>query len=101
VTRVEHEVPLKPKGHSSWLCQRIPWLTRQGDLRRTYVVSPFESCTPARASEIADRMLATFDVSKPGVREKRRNTKAFLELHLNEHAQLWDDKQAILKRHGY
>jgi hypothetical protein len=89
VTRDEHDVPLKPE---------------RGDpptSYRTNIVSPFPfNSSPSEAQEVADSILRTFDMAKPGVPQKRLHTQAFLDRHLNEHAAIWDRNQALMRAVG-
>lgn len=68
---------------------------------RSHVASPFAiASTPDEAQAVAHALLATFDVTKPGVADKRRNTELFLQEHLKEHAAIWRDNQALIERLG-
>ena len=85
VHKREYEFPLKCAGDMS--------------AHRALVASPFPiGSPPTEAASIAAALLATFDVSKPGVDEKLRNTKKFLEEHLQEHAAIWAEQRAQIRK---
>lgn len=84
VHKREYDFPLKNQGGAS--------------LHRGQVASPFPmGSTPDQAAQIARKMLATFDVTKPGVREKLDSTKLFLDEHLREHTAIWDAQRALVR----
>jgi hypothetical protein len=65
---------------------------------RALVASPFPIGSPLpEAASIAAALLATFDVSEPGVDEKLRSTKKFLDEHLQEHAAVWAEQRAQIR----
>lgn len=83
VHKREYEFPLKRAGVVS--------------MHRAHVASPFPiGSTPVEAANISQALLATFDLSKPDVCEKHRNTQAFLEEHRQEHAAFWARQRALV-----
>ena len=87
MTTKQHDVPLKPVGGE-------PATTF-----RTYVASPFPIASSlCEAATIAAELLATFDLTKEGVSKKHRETEAFLERHLREHAATWHNQQALVRK---
>jgi hypothetical protein len=79
LTLREHDVPLK---------------AHRGDAAgpyRTYVASPFDSPdSEADAQRLSDEILGTFDLTRPDVREKHRNTETFLRRALDDYRVLLD-----------
>jgi hypothetical protein len=85
VHRREYEFPLKEKGGLA--------------SHRAHVASPFlMGSRPEHAAEIARRLLATFDLTKPGVLEKHQATKDFLEEQLAEHTAIWAVQQELVRQ---
>jgi hypothetical protein len=83
LTTAEHDVPLKADGKAP----SGPY--------RTHVASPFDwPDSMSNAQKIAEELLATFDLTKPGVPEKYRNTENFLQRHLDEYRALssWQNR---------
>lgn len=79
LTLREHDVPLKAKGQEpAGPC-------------RTYVASPFDwGDSEADARGLTEELLATFDLAKPQVWEKHRNTQILLQKALDDHRALLD-----------
>jgi len=65
-------------------------------MHRAHVASPFPiGSTPVEAANISQALLATFDLSKPDVRQKYRNTQDFLDEHRKEHAAFWARRRSF------
>lgn len=57
--------------------------------------------SPMEAEAVARELLSTFDLSKLDVRRKHDNTRHFIHAHLEGHARVWNEQQALLRRWGY